>query len=175
MKTTINNDKIYIKNIVLNVVLLVALSAITGCGGHYGRLAVNNTVKMQFEKYEVLSDHRYYYSGSEARPRAVIGVHESYTLLSRLWVPVDLTPEQLKDWVDYFGPTTKYLQGNNGADILNGDGKKIGVWYAFIDWKDWAAVKMIDEKVVSIGTPIEQPEERMIWGLGFITTDVEPQ
>jgi len=155
----------------LKVMLFVVLSVILGCGGHYGRLAVSNTVKMQFEDYKVLSDHHYYYSGSEARPRVVIGVHEAYTLQSDLWVPVDLTPELLKNWVDYFGPTTKYLQGINGWDILNGDGKKIGVWYAFIDWRDWAAVKMIDEKVVSISTPIEQPKKRMIWGRSLAVAD----
>lgn len=158
---------------VLNIVLLVILSAVTGCGGHYGRLAVNDTVEMQFENYEVLADHRYYYSGSQARPRAVIGIHETYTLQSKLWVPVDLTPEQLKDWVDYFGPTTKYIQGNNGSAILNEHGEKIGVWYAFIDWRDWAAVKMIDEKVVSISTPIEPLKERIIWGPGFKTMPVD--
>lgn len=173
MKTTIENKKIHIKNIVLKVILLVVLSVILGCGGHYGRLMVNDTVEMQFENYEVLADHHYYYSGSQARPRAVIGIHEAYTLQSKLWVPVDLTPERLKDWVDYFGPTTKYMQGNNGSDILNGNGEKIGVWYAFIDWKDWAAVKMIDEKVVSISTPSEPPEERIFWGFGFTTIPVE--
>jgi hypothetical protein len=165
--------KIHFKDIVFKIMLLVTLSVFLGCGGQYGRLAVNNTVKMQFENYEVLSDHHYYYSGSFARPRAVIGVQKEYTLQPGLWVPVDLTPELLKNWVNYYGANAKYFQGNNGSDILTEDGEKIGVWYAFIDWKDWATVKKVDEKVVAISTPIVQEKEIMIWRWGFATTPGE--
>ena len=167
------NKKISIKNIGLKILLLVVPLALLGCSGHYGRLAVNDDVKTQFEAYKVLPDHRYYYSGSEARPRAVIGIHEAYRLQSDLWVPVNLTSEQLKDWVDYFGPHFKNFQGSNGSDILADDGSKIGVWYTFIDWRDWAAVKMIGEKVVSITTPITHQEENPIWFRGFKTLSLE--
>lgn len=151
--------KINIKNNGLKILLLVIPLVILGCSGQYGRLSVNNAVKAQFEEYKVLSDHRYYYSGSAARPRAVIGIHKTYTLKSDLWVPMDLTPDILKNWVDYFGPKTRYFKGNNGSDVLTEDGRKIGVWYAFIDWKDWVAVKMIDENIVSITTPISQQKK----------------
>jgi hypothetical protein len=171
MKAIIN--KINLKNNWLKILFLVVPWVVLSCSGHHGRLAVNNAVKAQFEDYQVLSDHRYYYSGSVARPRAVIGIHEIYTLKSNLWVPVNLTPDILKGWVDYFGPSTKYFKSHNGSDILAEDGSKIGVWYAFIDWKDWVAVKMIDEKVVSITAPISQEKESMFWGPGFITISVE--
>ena len=161
--------KIFIKDNLLKLIAFVALMVLVGCGGHYGRLAVNHDVKAQFEDYQVLPDHRYYYSGSEARPRAVIGIREEYTLQSDLWVPVDLTSKRLKDWVDYFGPNTRFSQGNNGSDILAEDGSRIGIWYAFVDWRDWAAVKMIDEKVVSITTPITRDDERLIRFSGFKT------
>ncbi len=173
MKKYIRANKIYIKDIVLKIMLLVTLSVFLGCSGHYGRLAVNDAVKIQFEDYEILSDYHYYYSGSFARPRAVIGIHEAYTLQSDLWVPVALTRDRLKDWVNYYGSQTNYLQGSNGSDILTEDGKKIGVWYAFIDWKDWATVKMIDKKVVSISTPIVREKEKFIWGWGLTTTPDE--
>jgi hypothetical protein len=145
----------------------MVLTPIIGCGGPYGRLSVSETVKMQIESYEVLPDHRYYYSGSFARPRAVIGVQEDYTLQSDLWVSVNLTPGLLRAWVDYFGAQTKYFQASNGSDILSENGNKIGVWYAFIDWKDWARIKMIDEKTVSISTPIVRQEELFFWRWGF--------
>lgn len=143
--------------------LILAVTFMFGCGGHYGRLSASQTVKMQFENYEVLPDHRYYYSGSEARPRAVIGVHEATVLQSDLWVPVELTSDRLRGWVDYFGPNAKHFQGNNGAAILTEDGRKIGVWYAFIDWRDWAAVKMIDANTVSITTPIVSSETTLMF------------
>jgi hypothetical protein len=173
MKKYSKANKIHLKDIVLKIMLLVTLSAMTGCGGHYGRLAVNNDVKMQFENYEVLADYHYYYSGSFAKPRAVIGVQEAYTLQPGLWVPVDLTPELLKKWVNYDSFNTKYFQGSNGSDILTEDGKKIGVWYAFIDRQDWATVKMVDQKVVSISTPMVRQKNKMIGNWGVVTTSDE--
>lgn len=167
MKTYGKPKKIYIKIKALNILCFIVLALLTGCGGSYGRLSVSDTVKMQIESYEVLPDHRYYYSGSFARPRAVIGIQDAYTLQSDLWVPVDLTPKLLRAWVDYFGAQTKYFQASNGSDILSETGNKIGVWYAFIDWKDWARVKMIDEKTVSISTPIVRQEELILWRWGF--------
>ncbi len=109
---------------------------------------------MQFENYEILSDHQYYFSGSESRPRAVIGVQKAYTLQSKLWRPVDLTSERIRSWLNFSNLKSKYFLRNNGSDILTEDGRKIGIWYAFIDWKDWATIKMIDEQVVNISTPI---------------------
>lgn len=151
--------------------LLLAVWFVFGCGGHYGRLSASQAVKMQFENYQVLPGHRYYYSGSEARPRAVIGIHESYVLQSDLWVPVELTSDRLRDWVDYFGPNAKYFHGNNGAAILAADGRKIGVWYAFIDWRDWAAVKMIDANTVSISTPIVSSDMNVMFKYVNTNTD----
>jgi hypothetical protein len=158
MKKLFKENKIVIKNMMLKVMILVVLSVIPGCGGHYGRLAVNPNVKKQFENYEVLPDHRYYYDGSFATPRVVIGIQERYTLQSDLWLPVALTPKLLKYWVDYYGFDTKFFRGN-GSDILAENGKKIGVWYAFIDWRTWASVKMIDERVVQISVPIGREGE----------------
>jgi hypothetical protein len=162
MKTSIQRNNKIMSNFLSGVILVLAVSMFTGCGGHYGRLAASRDVEQQFENYQVLPDHRYYYSGSVARPRAVIGIHETYTLQSTLWVPVALTQDQLKAWVDYPDPSTKYFQGNNGAEILTEDGKRIGVWYALIDWRDWATVKMIDEHVVNISTPIIVEQKELI-------------
>ena len=149
----------------LKAVFMVVLAALLGCSGPYGRIAVNADVKKQFESYNVLPDHRYYYSGSFARPRAVIGIHKDYTLQSRFWIPVDLTPEQLKRWVDYFGPTTQSFRNANGSEILTEGGQKIGVWYAFRNWKDWATVKMIDDHVVNISTPIFKERKGIVSGI----------
>lgn len=154
MKNPFAIEIIHLKNLLLKAIFLVVLSVFLGCSGNYGKLAVNDIVKMQFENYEILSDHQYYFSGSESRPRAVIGVQKAYTLQSRLWKPVDLTSERIRSWLNFSNWSSKLFLRNNGSDILTKDGKKIGIWYAFIDWKDWATIKMIDEQVVNISTPI---------------------
>ena len=84
----------------------------------------------------------------------MIGIKKSYTLQSKLWVPIELTKVKLKRWVNYISEYEQYQLTNNGYAILAENGEKIGVWYAFIGWKDWAAVRMIDEGVVSISAPI---------------------
>lgn len=43
----------------------------------------------------------------------------------------------------------KYM-GQNGSDILDKNGRKIGVWYALKNARDWGVVKMIDDRTVNI-------------------------
>ena len=38
----------------------------------------------------------------------------------------------------------------NGSDILDKNGRKIGVWYALKNAHDWGVVQMIDDKTVNI-------------------------
>ena len=155
MNSNSENRNKFINNKWLFIWGLLCVQFMLGCSNHYGRLAVSGEAKAQFENYQILPDHRYYYSGPDARPRAAIGIHEDYTLESKFWIPIDLTSNQLKKWVNYRGPNSKYWQGANGSDILSDTGEKIGIWYAFRNWRDWARIEMIDEKVVNISTPIE--------------------
>lgn len=153
--------------------LLAGLLILAGCSGQYGRLSVNDSVKNQIENYQVLPDHNYYYSGAEVSPRAIIGIHKDYTLKSDLWKPVELTPDQLKKWMIYFGSSTTSDQPFNGSEILTPDGNRIGIWYAFKDWRDWASVAMIDEKMVNISTPIEKHTTPFHWFSIFPPSDIE--
>ena len=130
--------------------LVVCLAVLSACSGTYGRLAVNSDVKALFERHEVLPGHRYFYIESESWPRAVIGIHERYTLQSDFWCPVELTPEKLGRWLDFDHDQNQPFMGGNGSDILDENGRKIGVWYALKDAHDRGAVKMIDAKTVNI-------------------------
>lgn len=133
---------------------------LSACSGTPGRLAVNSDVKTLFETYEVLPDHRYFHSRLAPHPRALIGLHKTYTLQSDYWNPVQLTPQKLKRWLDFQDPHQKYFLYNNGLDILDAEGRKIGVWFGFKDDRDWAVVKMIDDKTVNIGLPMPHRDVR---------------
>ena len=127
------------------------------CSGkaNYGRLAPNDKVKSTFESYQLSTDYTYYYSGPDAYPRAVIGIRNEYRLESKFWKPVDLTKTQLKRWLEMGGrPRQDYDFSKNGSEIIAPDGRQIGIWYALKNWKDRARVKMIDDKTVSVSTPI---------------------
>ena len=43
--------------------------------------------------YEIRPNFHYYYAGPDAHPHYIIGIDDRYKLMSKLWKPVDLTPE----------------------------------------------------------------------------------
>ena len=139
--------------------LAICLTGLSACSGAYGRLAVNSDVKALFERNEVLGDYRYFHSGPASRPRVIIGLDRNYSLQSKYWQPVALTPEKLHRWLGFQGYHKRYFLGGNGSDILDAGGKKIGVWYGLVDAHDWAKVQMVDHQTVSITLPM--PRENM--------------
>ena len=66
---------------------------------NYGKLQSSNEITNMFDSDQVLSDYVYYYSGLDGVPNAIIGIHKDYSLRSKLWRRVDLTPAMLKKWV----------------------------------------------------------------------------
>jgi hypothetical protein len=135
---------------VLTVLLVLFLAGLSGCSGTYGRLTINPDVKALFERNEVLPDYRYFYTESSTWPRVIMGLHQDYTLQSEYWHPVAATPERLHRWLNFQGQRQPYLVGNNGSDILDNNGRRIGVWYALKNRHDWGVVKMIDDKTVNV-------------------------
>jgi len=135
---------------VLTVLLVLFLAGLSGCSGTYGRLTINPDVKALFERNEVLPDHRYFYTESPTWPRVVIGLHKDYTLQSNFWRPVIATPKRLNRWLNFEGGLDTHFASGNGSDILDENGRKIGVWYSVKNTHDWGVVKMIDDKTVNI-------------------------
>jgi hypothetical protein len=118
--------------------------------GPYGRLAVNSEVKALFQRNEVLPDHQYFYTESPAWPRVIIGLHTDYTLQSDYWHPVTATPKKIKRWMDWQHDDREKFMAQSGSDIFDKNGRRIGVWYALKNDRDWGVVKMIDDKTVNI-------------------------
>ena len=144
----------FVGRMVVTIFLMSCLTGLSGCSGTYGRLAINSDVKALFERHEVLPDHRYFHSGLAPHPQAIIGLHKDYALQSDYWNPVELTPKKLKRWLSFQDPYTYYYPGNNGLDILDAQGRKIGIWFGLKDDRDWAVVTMIDDNTVTITLPI---------------------
>jgi hypothetical protein len=134
-------------------------------GANQGGLRMSRDVNNLFESYQVLDNYNYYYSGPDARPNAILGIHDDYTLRSDLWKAVDLTPDQLRLWIrmmtDHRGTSLRTY----GARVIAPDGKDIGIWYS--PW-NWTAVRMEDDRHVVINTPVESPMDRekrfFFWG-----------
>ncbi|MFC1895798.1 hypothetical protein ACFL0Q_03930 [Thermodesulfobacteriota bacterium] len=107
------------------------VAVLAGCSGQYGMLTRSLDVKYIFENNKVLSDYRYYYTGPEASPSAIVGIQKDHALVTGIWREVDLTPAQLKNWIygmSGFSPIpSPYLVG---SAILDPEGKQVGVWYS---------------------------------------------
>jgi hypothetical protein len=114
----------------LAIGLLAACASGPEARENFGILKLSSEVSQIFQTFQVLPDHRYYYSGSDTKPQAIIGIDQNYTLESRLWKEAaDLTPEQLKRWVDQmlgFLPPVRTF----GSAILNASGEQVGIWYS---------------------------------------------
>ena len=129
--------------------LLIGFILISGCASNYGRLQANSEVTSLFETYQILDDYRYYYSGPDAEPFAVIGIHRSYSLGSKLWKAVDLTETQLKSWIQS-GMHRRFFRTPYGYYILGPAGERIGIWYSM--WPT-ATIKLGDDPQVFVFTP----------------------
>ena len=78
-----------------------------------------------FKSYQILRDHRYYFSGPEGRPDAIMGIYPDYTLETTQWTEIDLTEDKLKkliDWINlHHRNNTRYYP--DGFLILDHDGR----------------------------------------------------
>ncbi len=137
------------------VVAVVAGLLTYACAGtHNGAIRLSDRVNDLFESNRVLEDYTYYYSGRDARPDAILGVHEKYTLRSRLWKPVDLTPSQLAQWIDMMTDHRGYSIRTYGAEIVGPGNEPVGIWYS--PW-NWTAVELQENNQVVIHTPAKEP------------------
>ena len=111
------------------IVAIVFLTAagLTGCLQNYGRLKTNPAITEAFKNSRMLDDYRYYYSGRENVPTAIIGVDPTYGFESELWRPIESTPEALKTMVKR---VPEFGYGARGADILTPQGEVAGVWFS---------------------------------------------
>lgn len=135
------------------VLIVLGASVLMGCSAGAYHFKRSQNVTDTFEKYRVLPDHRYYYSGNDYKPVALVGVQKEYTVSSPYWQEVQLNEKMLRTWMDRMTmqPGAEYNVFPNGAYILDEQGNPIGVWYAV-----WALPKMQfkSEKEIVISNPM---------------------
>jgi hypothetical protein len=156
MKKVYNLNK-RIRFLLIIIILLLALSMLLGCSGNYGHIQKSREAGRSFENLQISGDHIYYYSGPAARPYAVIGIHEDYTLKTRLWKRIDLTSDQLRMWLS-LGMQGTLGSPPSGSYIFGPDGQKIGIWYSIFNH---TVVKMENDNVVVVHPPSSYPGQRV--------------
>jgi hypothetical protein len=136
---------------------IFALFLLVGCatGGNYGKLDWDRDLEYMFINYEVLPDHRYYSTGSYAKPEAILTVHRDYELdnSSNLWrETLNVDYAQIRKWMDNISFYPHHWPGGGyyAAYILDPNGKKVGTWYSF---QPFATVKFLGENNIQVYPP----------------------
>lgn len=144
--------------LILCALCFLILLPCAGCAGtlfkNYGSMVPDGRVTDAFDKYQVIPNYNYYYSGSEVYPSALIGLDKAYALDSDLWKKVDMTPAKLRELVTYMkdkSAAVNFKATLHGFAMLDDKGKQIGVWYSILEAK--TSLKMKDSNTVIIVTP----------------------
>jgi hypothetical protein len=121
---------------------------IVGCVRNYGSLQKSSEIVRAFESYQILEGYRYYYSGRENKPSAIIGVHRNYSFESKYWTEIELTPSALKKAVNRLHSLHHYP--HYGAYIIDPNGKRAGIWFSSINF---ATIKLEGDNRLVIYSP----------------------
>jgi len=137
--------------IFLYFICSLLLLASAGCGTYFkqfGRILPERDVTNAFETYQIDSALRYYISGSDACPNAIIGLHRTYSLESTLWKQVEMTSPRLRDLVENMQSMER---PQFGFTLFDNKGNRIGVWYSILTAP--TSIRMVNDHAVVIPTP----------------------
>jgi hypothetical protein len=144
------------RNVGFCLLLMVGLSTMACAGrlfGTYGQINPSSEATLALESYYVNPIYRYYISGSDVYPNALIGLNRDYRLdPETLWKEVEVTPKVMKELVEHMKAKASLLiQFPKGFNLVNDKGQVIGVWYSIITARTF--IQMETDGMVRIDTP----------------------
>ena len=123
--------------------IVIFLIALFGCATpkEYAPITRDFSTEHVFRNGKVLSQYRYFYSGPQAMPDALLALDRRYTLSAKFWTEIDLTEEQLQNWVKQFDRVrgefddlARIRISYDGMAILDRSNQRIGIIYSRYDW-----------------------------------------
>lgn len=154
---------VYIRKTLVKTILMLSLGVLTlagavGCSHNYGRIHWDEKVTQSFDANQVEPDYKFYQYAIGMQVYAIIGLEPELELKSRLWRPLEAGTEDFKVALSRMWYNDFQLPGNpRGADILNPDGEKVGVYFSSllvvsIDFKPENQVEvMLDTSLIRGG------------------------
>jgi hypothetical protein len=144
------------RKVLFCLLLVAALTTIACAGilsGTYGQIDPGRDVTLALERYSVNPTYRYYISGSDVYPNALMGLSRDYHLdPATLWKEVQMTPELMKEIVNHMKDrASQIMQFPQGFNLVDDKGRVIGVWYSIITARTF--VQMKKDGIVRIDTP----------------------
>lgn len=122
-----------------------------------GKLIRASEVADNFESGEILPDHTYYFSGPEAQPDAIIGIHNSYTFDRGYWKEAGISEDKMRLWNRIIDNHYRVRQKYYGYRILTPEGKPVGTWYGKYSF---TVIKFPEPNTIIIYPPDPAPNER---------------
>lgn len=152
------------KILVLSVLLLLGLNIIACSGSlfrNYGRILPSEEADRDLEGGVVHPEIRYFISGSDLYPNALIGLHRDYRLdRETLWKEVAMTPGKLREIVGFMkAKAFEYHHFPYGFDLRDTGGKKIGFWYSILTARTY--LRFEEDGTVMIQTPELETYEKL--------------
>ena len=139
------------------LVIVVFHSILTGCATGSGKRSPGVVTSREatdiWHSYEINPNYNYYYSGPQSQPAYIIGIDKKYRLTSKLWKPVDLTPEMLKKWFNFTRQRVGISLDPFGAFIVDSNGERVGLWYSVKDWRLIGAATVGEDNTISVTRP----------------------
>jgi hypothetical protein len=156
-----------VKNVGLCVLLLLCLG-VPSCSGslfrNYGQILPGGEVTRDLESGVFHPELRYYTSGSDLYPNALIGLHRDYRLNpGTLWKEVAMTPEKLREIVGFMkakaSERTQPPEIPHEFELLDTGGKRIGFWYSILKARTY--LRFEADGTVMIQTPELETYEKL--------------
>lgn len=135
---------------------IIALVLIVGCTGNYGSLRRDAQVQQAFETNQVPTNYKYYYYGYDTLPYAIFGVEPEYQIDSYMWREVMPDTAEFQEMTRWIWEDYGYYKF--GADILDPQGKKVGVFYS--------AIRETSVKFINGNQIMVMPNTPFLWGPG---------
>ena len=152
IRKTYKNRQLWYFFLLLAGIFVLAL--IAGCtAGTYGSLKRDAGVQQAFESNQVPMDYKYYYYG-DSEPYVIFGIEPKYDMKSNVWRDATPDTDDFKEMVRWIWEDYGYYKF--GANILDPEGKKVGVFYSAIRE---TSVKFIDGNRIMV-----MPNTPFLWG-----------
>jgi hypothetical protein len=140
------------------LVFAVFLIALTGCAAtrdiKSSGVVHSREATEIWHSYTVLPNYKYYISGADSRPWYIVGIDDKYQLTSKNWKPVDLTPEMLDKWINYYRPRVGYDLKVYGSFIINPAGERVGLWYSMRTWRVTGTATFGENNQIALTRPV---------------------
>ena len=135
-------------------IALIWAICFSGCAANHGQMRASLELTRAFEEGRPPPEYRYYATGRENLPNAVIGIDRKYQQQARFWREIDPESEDLSRAIQNLFPHLG--QDPRASYLLSPEGEIIGVYWSTIYW---TTIRMGEGNEVYV-LPPRPPEDR---------------